>query len=606
MFLVNNANAQSIKGQLLHHQQREVSAMQSQKQVQLSKAQFDLTELFALVKCKNLDSINQTLNEKGWELSSSLNNVEQYDEKLCSKHRKISWAFEKEYDNDEADYMAIGWFHLDFLTEGDNAVVYQMKGRAHRLSLEAQLINEGYQSDIVGATNKGDESVYRNDTFEVSIFKKTDDAWYYDDDCYTFSIYNFQQVEERKLKEKQYKDAISNADSAFYEKNYALARQTYVEAVRLMPEKREELRSKMADVDILILCEEADSLVKAKNYELAKAKYNKALNISPNNYFLVINNGIKAVDEILDFLQKRTVELYDYQILENSDYKSLTSNIAKRLEDSLLLKEGNLSQTEITITCFIDTLGKTSVQFIPAADEQLNAVLTKIANDISLKQCSLYDYPVNAVARFPYVLEYNHAKISVKKTNKGLISKHTDFPFFKSDIASLLGNDAPYATYKFDLRKASINNVSSDQNKMLRMNISDGGANALLSLLVPGLGDHRVSHGQKKGIGIAISTYGLIGAGIGLKYYSNKQFENYQNATSAKNRDWYDKCARHSNYLFYACVASAGIIWFSDIIWVAVNGSKNAKEAKSFKNTKLGAYYNSASKAPAVYYSLTF
>ena len=155
------------------------------------------------------------------------------------------------------------------------------------------------------------------------------------------------------------------------------------------------------------------------------------------------------------------------------------------------------------------------------------------------------------------------------------------------------------------MNKTLINGQQYDKNSLVKVKTYDGGANALLSLLIPGLGDHRVSHGERKGIGIAISTYGLIGAGVGLKLYSNSEYEKYHKATIQSEMDIHYRKANYANLAFYGSIIVAGVIWLSDIIWVAVKGTKNTKH-KAYRRSYLGAYYNPNYKEMGLSYSYKF
>ena len=134
------------------------------------------------------------------------------------------------------------------------------------------------------------------------------------------------------------------------------------------------------------------------------------------------------------------------------------------------------------------------------------------------------------------------------------------------------------------MNKTVINGQQYDNNKLIKTT-THGASNAFLSLLVPGLGDHRVSYGKKSGISVALSTYALIGGGIGLKFYSNSEYKKYHAATTQEAMyDHYPK-ANYSNQAFYGCLIVGGFIWISDIIWVASTGAENTKAQKAYRQS---------------------
>jgi hypothetical protein len=169
-----------------------------------------------------------------------------------------------------------------------------------------------------------------------------------------------------------------------------------------------------------------------------------------------------------------------------------------------------------------------------------------------------------------------------------------------------LSSNAPYGNYTFDMNKTTINGQVFDNNKLVKMSSSDGPSNAFLSLLIPGFGDHLVSYGKKNGVGVALWTYGLIGAGVGLKSYSNSEYKKYHAAMEQDAMDKHYKAANYSNQAFYACVGTGALIWIYDIIWVWSTGAKNAKAAKTYKNSHLGAFYQPDLNATGLSYTINF
>jgi hypothetical protein len=147
-----------------------------------------------------------------------------------------------------------------------------------------------------------------------------------------------------------------------------------------------------------------------------------------------------------------------------------------------------------------------------------------------------------------------------------------------------------------------------------------GPSNALLSLLIPGLGDRRVSYGERSGATVALITYGLIGAGVGLKVYANKEYAKYQeivpenindnpyylgdniSAEAKKHKDNADV----ANIGFYAGVGLGALFWVSDIIWVWKKGAANVREQKAYKWSNLGFYCEPNLRATGLSYTINF
>jgi len=120
-------------------------------------------------------------------------------------------------------------------------------------------------------------------------------------------------------------------------------------------------------------------------------------------------------------------------------------------------------------------------------------------------------------------------------------------------------------------------------------------------LLIPGLGDHRVSS-ESIGLSTAFWVYGSLGAGayfwIGSRYYYNK----YHEATVQTDMDEYYTVANLYHYASGVFFAIATTIWLYDIYWVYNEGQRNAAARKS----RYGFNYNPNLRAVGVSYALSF
>ena len=127
-----------------------------------------------------------------------------------------------------------------------------------------------------------------------------------------------------------------------------------------------------------------------------------------------------------------------------------------------------------------------------------------------------------------------------------------------------------------------------------------GPSNALLSLLVPGLGVKFVTSGQKKWYVRTIVVYGLYAIGAGCKLISNSQYDKYHQAIDQDSMDKYYNNADLLNKSFYVFVGAGTLVWIWDIIYVAVKGSKNRKSGS------FGFNYNQDLKTVCFNYSMKF
>jgi tetratricopeptide (TPR) repeat protein len=415
-----------------------------------------------------------------------------------------------------------------------------------------------------------------------------------------------QRLEQEKLKarEENYQKLVQSAENALVQQQYQAAKDFYRQAAKIKSESRDYINSKITEIDIIALCKEADQLFVSKQYEKAKEKYAAALAIKPNYKTDFINIKIKEIDDFQVFLEERTYTQYDYKDIEPNDYIAKNEYIENEFHKNLYATGETLPTTTISIVYEVDTLGITVSNYTSSGrNGNLNTLLDRLTKDIKLKSCYVKSYAINARAEFNYTLEYySHGMVTVTKNTKGTIAKNDNFDAYRARIDRDLLS-APFGKYVFDVNTTTINGRKYHDNKLLAINRTGGPSNVLLSLLVPGLGDHRVTYGKKNGLGVMFTTYGLIGAGVGLKFYSNREYAKYHAATEQEAMDDHYKKANTTNQVFYGCVVAGSIIWISDIIWV---WSKGAKNAKTYRRSHWSFYYEPDLQATGLSYTVNF
>ncbi|MCL2041822.1 MAG: hypothetical protein FWG84_07280 [Bacteroidales bacterium] len=164
----------------------------------------------------------------------------------------------------------------------------------------------------------------------------------------------------------------------------------------------------------------------------------------------------------------------------------------------------------------------------------------------------------------------------------------------KQIVWNCLDDNIMFGTFIF---KVSI------EGKVAEYKDTGGPSNAWLSLLVPGLGDHRVTYGKKSGLSTALWSYGLIATGVGLKFYSISEYKQYHAATEQSEIDTHYDAANISNQLFYLCVGAGAAIWIYDVIWV---WNKGAQNKKAWQKSQLGFYYTPEFGASGLTYTFKF
>ena len=629
--LIVHSNSQSIKQAAESQKQqqqyeREIKQRQEKYEkeqyeselkaaVRIQKAQLNLNNLLQLLQNKDLDYVDRFLSEKGWKLSSTnIKETKDNEEEVPTGYKMVTWAFDKNENNN----LAKGWFYFYLYPNSDNAISYAIADEIQLNKLKSDLINSGYRKiQATDAVSLGLESVYRNNLYEVNFKKQLKESGEEGADIhYSFFIYNYKQVEERrteaeriareaKEKEEKYNNAIQRAESAYFQKQYSVAKQAYNEAITLKPENEEIFSDKIAEIDINIFCQNAVDFFKTKQYQMAKDEYGKALLIKQNTKIDEIKSKIKEIDAFILFLKERAYKKYDYQNLENSNYTTYNQRIEEEIK-KFLLNEQDIPKSDVSIVCEIDTFGITTSKFTSTApDINLLKKLEELSKSVKLNPVFVNSYSANAKAEFRYTIEANHAIIKAKKRAEIISSKNSDFNLYRSNIDSELST-APFGNYTFNMNKAVINNQEYNNNQLIKMIGSGGPSNVFLSIIIPGLGVNNVTGGAKSGLSTTLWTYGFIGASIGCKLWSDSEYKAYHSATNQADIDTHYDLANGLNKAFYVSLGTGVAIWIYDIVWVANRGAENQKAQKAWKQNHLGVYYNPEINASGLSYTFNF
>ena len=222
-----------------------------------------------------------------------------------------------------------------------------------------------------------------------------------------------------------------------------------------------------------------------------------------------------------------------------------------------------------------------NIEITDNSESQIEMSLGVLINiDADVKRCQLF-VDGNYVGLTPYNGTLKPGSHTVDLVRDGIR--------FKKETLLVDGNQS---TYTYEIKKD------------LRIEQLSGPGSALLSVLVPGLGDRNVTKGENNGVSTMLWTYGLIGCGIGCKLYSNSEYAQYHASTDQTSMDDHYTNANSSNYAFYGFTALGVGIWVYDIIWVASKGVENVKQRKSFNNLTL--MYNPSIQLVGLNYKIDF
>lgn len=129
-----------------------------------------------------------------------------------------------------------------------------------------------------------------------------------------------------------------------------------------------------------------------------------------------------------------------------------------------------------------------------------------------------------------------------------------------------------------------------------------GPANALLSVLVPGLGNVMVQPGHKIGLRplITVAYGGLLAYGLIQKSQSDKEYDLYMAQRYEKDAIPHYEEANRLNHQYIWAIRGAAAVMASDVVYTLLKGFKNQKQRKG----QISLQY--LGNTPVVAYRVTF
>lgn len=348
---------------------------------------------------------------------------------------------------------------------------------------------------------------------------------------------------------------------------------------------------------------QGDSAFQIKSYSYAQQQYSSAFELK--SFEKYPSNQIEEIKTILTYLKDRKTKVYNYKEVYLIEYNAMYDSLQKNIQKQLTLLNC-ICTAKVQVILKVDSLANFEMKISNPSNtnNEITSIIQDFINKYKLKKIPKNNYLVNAIGTFDIDVKLDKQVFSLKKNNVGTkIKEHENVPY-KEDIDNLI-NGTPIGKYKVSLYKRTLNNISFSNNKIINYKSTGGPSNMFLSMLVPGLGVKAVSGGSISGLPRTILTYGLIGIGVGFKFWSNFQYDKYHNASSQTEMDSYFKKANNFNKAFYYISDAAAIIWLCDIIWVAKKGFENQKNQKKYKET-LSLNYDTEFKNIGLTYLIKF
>ena len=371
-------------------------------------------------------------------------------------------------------------------------------------------------------------------------------------------------AEERK-KQKKFNDLISDARNNYQTKYYADALTKYNAAFAIYPEKEKDYTTEVDECRSRFNCRLGDIELDRHQYSKAREYYNAALQLT-SEFEEEIENKLSLVDEVERLYNERKTTTYNYQTINNANYIYATN----RLEELILeyAKSHDLQPCTVTVS-YRHTINGYETKEVNVSPDNYTLKSHLTTNAPSLPVCEKYGLKLATTATIQIPIQSIKTRtITAKRKYNGIKTDES----LRTDISSQMTKPGRYT---IGYTTVCIDGTNSSFQKMLTYRNTGGATNTLLSVVVPGLGQHKVTFGEKKGIGTTIGVYGLIAGGIGLYYVSNNEYDKYHATTDQTVMDKTFTYAQISRTASYIALGAAVSWWFYDIIDVYRKGKSN-------------------------------
>lgn len=317
---------------------------------------------------------------------------------------------------------------------------------------------------------------------------------------------------------------------------------------------------------------EAKSLFEEKRFLLALGKYKEVLELDENDKN--IKNKIYEILEILEILENRKNKTYNYKSTNLSDYNILLNKITDKL--NLYTQQYETGSLDFNYTLKFDTLGKNNSSYFTNSTTILDLKhdLNNI-NNTSLQPPALKGFYLNSKDEINIDLNWNTSYPKYKSNNKG-IKQIKGENYESSSIQSFIRRQVyGYGIFTFEVKNKYLNSSKYSDINLIDFKNNAGVSSVLYSMVLPGLGTLKVTHGEK---GIGRMAAFILSTSLGVFSYS-KAMREPQSTTSISN-------SMISSYVWLGISSSIYVYDFFDVF---VRGCKNnAKSKELIRKLKRG------------------
>lgn len=380
---------------------------------------------------------------------------------------------------------------------------------------------------------------------------------------------------------------------------------------------------------------QADEYYKANEWEMAKDELEMAVELSDTlQWKRGTIHWIHRLDTLNRIIQAAETT-FDYsQLRDNADdYEQMRPVVGNVVLDGLLrFREVDPDTLLVEFLIAPDGRARPSVSQLAGEDTMMLRVIKDEIENAGLRFPAPRYYGQNVAARatYTYVISVTSEITTVTRTPRKIkvepliigVNDAADFILKTEDTVRLTQlrpncNEFLYGKFYLKNATATLDNISRSGFHLVKYSGTGGPANVLLSMVLPGLGRHRVTYGEQKGVGTAIFYVASLGGALGLRYWSiHDNPYNLNNNMDMKNFfnfGKYDKASfadmekgqpkRVFYYTSYALAGVAAAIYVGDVLYTLIRGSVNTARQNKYRKWSIGAFYEPASKTPVLQYN---
>ncbi len=397
---------------------------------------------------------------------------------------------------------------------------------------------------------------------------------------------------ERK-KQNNFTSLICSAREKRDAGDYTSAITKYNAAIDIYPNREKDYLSEINECKSSNFSKYGDIALDNHQYATARRNYNDALELTTTKT-QEITKKLALVDQVESLDNERKDTVYNYRLVNATNYQ----NTKKELSDLVLeyAKKNDIQPCTITVIYHHSLRGNETKEIsVSPNDYSLKSYLERNVPSLPVHKTfglilateAIFQIPVESVKTTTHTAKRNYKEI---KTTEPL----------RTGIRSQMNKPGRYT---IGYTTVCIDGMYYSFQKMLSYRNTGGATNALLSVAVPGLGQHKVTYGEKTGIGTTLGVYGTIAAGVGFHLYSQSEYDKYHQATSQDDMNEHFKNAQDYQIMSYLFWGGAAIWWIYDVVDVYLQGKKNTDK---YSNGRAFVSYFPQNNGFGIGYTLNF